>query len=67
MTKSERNKLYSKHRELLMWAGEANARAATAAAEDDMAGYHTELAAAARLVLRSAENLKAYHAAVLTA
>jgi len=65
MTKSERNKLFTASRTAKMWAGEAIARAAECAADDDVDGFAREMAEASRLTLIAAKRLKEYRSATI--
>lgn len=64
MTKSEIRKLESKARECRMWAGEAVAKAAHSAADDDVQSYAAHMAEAGRLALLSAKITKEVRAAL---
>ncbi len=63
-TKSDIVKLRAKVRECKMWAGEFIAKAADAAAEDDIHSYEGAMAEATRLTLLAAKYIKAVDAAV---
>lgn len=66
ITKGDIRKLEAKARECRMWANEQLAKAADAAADDDVASYQGFLNEATRLTLLSAKFTKRARASIVT-